>query len=129
VPGNPLLSKIIIIYLMIGIFLSVAGGSDGLGVNNFISDSSINNQGGLNNDLANNLTVDLEESTGVSQAFSFFDVIGAIVNSITFLGGIVFALPSVLIDFQLPTIILQLVGFPLTMIGILSMIYFVRSGQ
>lgn len=125
-------AKMSMIYLTIGLFLTIAGGSLGTGINNPITDAFIQNSSSNEPELTitfNNTFPNVQEDSSPTRPFgAFVDAIKAVGIFIVFIGTIFFALPMVLLQFELPTLILLAVGIPLTLGGVIGIVMFARSG-
>jgi hypothetical protein len=126
-------AKMAIVYLSIGLFLTIAGGAFGTGINNPIADAFVNNtnpDAPVLTKALNNTFPSVDEDSSSTRPFgAFVDSIKAVGAFIGFIGTIFFALPMVLLDFNLPSIVLLAVGIPLTLGGIIGVVMFARSGN
>lgn len=118
-----LAAKAIILYLCIGIVLTAGG------VTNDLSSTLTDGSGSVSSGVASTLPNVNEETGAASGLLSFIDSLRAVRNFIVFFGTVSLALPGVLLDLALPEIIRLIVGVPLTIIMIIGIVQFGRSGQ
>ena len=137
--SNSTMMKTVVIYLAISLFLYV-GGIRVIDTPDSIVGDFVNTNGRSYAEL--NGSVDLssglkavapnanEETGSLSGGvFNFIDAIRSVRNWINFAVNIVFAVPGLFLGSDFPLIINLLVGIPITVIGFLGLMYFVRSGQ
>lgn len=115
--------KMIILYLTIGVILAAAG------VDNTLSNTLTNGEGGINDNLADTLPNVNEETGAASGILAFIDSLKAVRQFLIFFGTVSIALPALLLDLALPEIIRLLVGIPLTTMAIIGLVQFGRNGQ
>ncbi len=126
----PVFTSIITIYLAIGLLLAVVGGATGTGINNDVASSFINTSSGeFSEEVINNKPNLDQESGAISGVLNFIDALRSVRAFLKFLGTVVFALPMVFFDAQIPELIIILVGSPMAIIAIISLIYLIRSGN
>lgn len=118
-----LAGKMILLYLCIGLVLATAG------VPNAFTDALTDGEGGLSGNVTNTLP-DVNEQTGsVSGVLSFIDALRALRNFILFFGTVLVALPAVLFDLAIPEIVRIIIAVPLSILGVIALAQFGRSGN
>lgn len=126
-------AKMTIIYLAIGLFLTIAGGAFGTGIANPITDAFLDNSTSnepVFTENFNSTFPNVQEDSSPTRPFgAFVDAIKAVGTFIVFIGTVFFALPMVLLQFQLPTMVLLAAGMPLAVGGVVGIIMFARSGN
>ena len=126
----PPLAKGIAAYLIIGVLLSIMGGPQATGVNNVVMQKFIDNTTGtLSTNFTSNLPNVNEESGTDSGLLAFIDSVKAVRNFIIFVSSVGLAIPMVLLDMNIPPLFQLLIGLPTTILLLLALAYFVRSGS
>jgi len=115
--------KIVLVYVCIGILLQAGGianqlSNEFVGVNQTVSAAATSTLPNVN-----------EESDSGSGVLSFIDALRAVRDFVSFIGGSLIALPAVLLDLQVPSIVRLIIGVPLTIAGIIAVAQFARSGN
>lgn len=129
-----LLVKSVILYLSISILL-YAGGirfTEGSGFNSFISASNPNATIADQNNQFNigdvsGVVPNVNEQSTFSTGINFIDAIRAVRAFIELIVNVMFAIPTLF--FTLPSSIQLFFGVPLSVIALLGIVYFTRSGQ
>lgn len=125
-----LMAKGLTAYLVIGVILTLMGGSSASGLDNELAGYFINQSTGqLSSDLTDSLPNVNEETGSDSGILAFIDSVRAVRSFIIFISTVGLAIPMVLLDLNIPPLINVLVGIPLTFLLLLGIAYFVRSGS
>lgn len=129
----PPLTNAIIIYLCIGLFLHLGGVGTSDGVPELLSDFVNITENGtyssvvMSGQLANVQPNVNEESGAGTGILQFIDALKSVRVWVEFAWGVIFAVPTLFLT--MPFIVQLLIGIPLSIYGIMSLLYFVRSGQ
>jgi|SRR6056297_3453668 len=128
---NFTLQKAIIIIACLNIVLFVGGVrviEDNNVLNNFINmdDYNDNNTITVSDDFRGSVPENFE-NTGATEGLSFIDVLRAVSGFIIFMVNIIFT--PIGLFATLPSIVGLMVGVPLLIATVISLLYFVRSGR
>lgn len=101
-------------------------------LDNFIDVNTFNNDGtvSISGDLINASPRNYDDTRGgiVSNTLSFIDVLGAIKDFLIFLVNILFTPVGLFVGSGVPVLVTLLVGVPMVVAGVISLIILIRSG-
>jgi len=126
--------KILMIIITVNLFLYMTGAQviDNDIVDRFVGVSDSGNQVVAYGSFGDTVPTDSSSSVGSftsdSSGFSFFDALGIVMDSISFLFNVTFAPVALFINSGMPVMLQLLIGVPIGILYIFGLIVLVRGG-